>query len=74
MATDANFKQKARSRRNDGRDVALGPGWGATVESAEYNVHISEHAKGGSEEVQYILGISLALLRCNEIHLDQQLR
>jgi hypothetical protein len=50
-AMDANFKQKARARRNDNWDVPLGPGWGASVESTEYNTHIAQHAKGAAEEV-----------------------
>ena len=51
-ATDANYKQKARAQRNDRRDLPLGPGWGATVESVQYNVHIDKHAKGKDEEVR----------------------
>jgi hypothetical protein len=54
-ATDANFKQKARARRNDSRDVPLGPGWGASVESTEYNVHIEQHVKGAAEEVHSLV-------------------
>jgi hypothetical protein len=37
LAMDANFKQKARARPNDNRDIQLGAGWGCVVDSEEYS-------------------------------------
>ncbi|KAL0062253.1 hypothetical protein AAF712_010883 [Marasmius tenuissimus] len=36
LSQDANFKQKARARKNDHRDLALGDGWGTFVPNKEY--------------------------------------
>jgi hypothetical protein len=41
IAMDANFRQKARFRPNDERDLALGPGWATFVNYADYASYLA---------------------------------
>jgi hypothetical protein len=41
LSEDANFKQKGRVRRNDGKDPPLGPGWATFVDPKPYYEFIS---------------------------------
>ena len=44
LSEDANFKQKGRVRRNDGKDPPLGPGWATFVDPKPYHEFITTHA------------------------------
>ncbi|KAK7051669.1 hypothetical protein VNI00_004648 [Paramarasmius palmivorus] len=56
LATDANFKQKARARANDSRDPPLGPGWGCTLDHEPYLKVMASHAS--QEEISHCVGFN----------------
>ena len=41
LSEDANFKQKGRARRHDGKDPPLGPGWATFVNPQPYHEFIA---------------------------------
>ncbi|KAK7021775.1 hypothetical protein VNI00_017286 [Paramarasmius palmivorus] len=56
LSMDANFKQRARARPNDARDVQLGPGWGCVVDWEEYSTLIT--ARQHEDEISHCVGFS----------------
>ncbi|KAI3605284.1 hypothetical protein WG66_013037 [Moniliophthora roreri] len=56
LAEDANFKQKARARPNDHRDVPLNPGWGCTVAHKPYLEEMAKYAN--QDEISHCVGFS----------------
>ncbi|KAK1216163.1 hypothetical protein PQX77_021216 [Marasmius sp. AFHP31] len=56
VSGDANFKQKARSRPNDRRDPALGPGWGSFVPNELYMSEVGKRTE--QSEISHCAGFA----------------
>ncbi|KAL0567068.1 hypothetical protein V5O48_014920 [Marasmius crinis-equi] len=56
LAEDANFKQKARARKNDSRDRNLSPGWGCFVPNDLYMTEVGKRTN--QEEISHCAGFA----------------
>ncbi|KAL0563734.1 hypothetical protein V5O48_018330 [Marasmius crinis-equi] len=56
LAEDANFKQKARARKNDSRDPTLSPGWGCFVPNGVYMTEIGKRTN--QDEISHCAGFA----------------